>query len=724
MAKLAIQQVLAAGLKHHEAGRLDQAETHYRQILAQQPDHPEALHLLGVLADQVGRHAVAVELIRRSIALQPRLPEAHSNLGNALQSMGQLDEAIHSYQRALILNPDFADAHNNLGNAFQAKGQLDQAIACYQRSLLVRPDSADAHHNLGVALQAKGQIESALASYQRAVVLRPNFVDAFASLGKAFQAKGEFHKAIAVYRRAVSLCPEVPEKIFILGEALEHQGELDEAIACYKRALSLEPDLAEARNNLGNIYKLKGELDEAVACYQQVLTLKSHFVEAQNNLGGALAIKGQISDAIACYKRALEARPNFPLAHSNLVYALHFHPDYDAYALLKEHLLWDQRHGQPLKTQQLPHENGRSPDRRLKVGYVSPDFREHVVAWNLLPLLRQHDRQKFEIFCYSSARRIDDSTRRLQAHADHWRATHAMNYEKAAQQIRDDSIDILVDLALHTSSSQMLIFAAKPAPVQVTYLGYCSTSGLDAMDYRFSDPHMDPPDADLSCYREQTIRLPETYWCYQPGGPTPDVSPLPALLAGQITFGCLNNFAKVSTAALDLWAELLQQVPRSRLLLHSKSGSHRQAVVERFVRHGISADRVEFVGHHPWEEYIRLYSRIDIGLDPFPYGGGITTCDSLWMGVPLVTLSGRTAVGRAGRSILSNVGLQELVANEPSQYVSIATELAADLPRLNDLRSTLRQRLQQSPLMDAPRFARNIESAYRQMWQAWCLAQA
>jgi protein O-GlcNAc transferase len=754
MAKLVIQQALASGLKHHEAGRLHEAETHYRQILAQDPNHAEALHLLGVLADQVGRHDVAVELIRRSIALDPRIPEPHSNLGNVLQSLGQLDEAIKSYQRALILNPDYADAHNNLGNAFAARGETDKAIACYQRSLLLRPDSADAHHNLGIASQTKGQIDNAIASYQRAVVLRPDFADAFISLGNASQAKGELDKAIAFFQRAMALRPDYPEPYVILGVALQEKGEWDQAMACHRRAIAIKPDLVEAQINLGNVLREKGELREAIACYERAATLKPDvamiynnagvalqaagrideaiasyqralvlqpdLAQAHNNIGISYQAQGRIDEAIACFKRAVELKPDYTQADSNQLFALHLSPRYDSHAILQEHLRWNQYHALPQKKHIRPHTNDRTPDRQLRIGYVSADFREHVVGWNLLPLLKEHDPKSVEIFCYSDVRQPDAITEQIQLHAKGWRKIMGVSDDRVSETIRHDQIDILVDLAQHTIHNRLLVFARKPAPVQLTYLGYSSTTGMETMDYRLSDPDMDPPDIDLSCYREKTIRLPETYWCYQPGGPTPDVSPLPAMTTGYITFGCLNNFAKVSTEALDLWAVILRQVPRSRLLLHTKSGSQRQAATERFAHHGISADRLEFVGQHPWAEYIRQYNRIDIALDPFPYGGGITTCDSMYMGVPVVTLSGRTAVGRGGRSILSNVGLPELVAYDPPQYVSIAAELAADLPKLSQIRSTLRQRMQQSPLMDAPRFARNIESAYRQMWRAWC----
>ncbi len=289
-----------------------------------------------------------------------------------------------------------------------------------------------------------------------------------------------------------------------------------------------------------------------------------------------------------------------------------------------------------------------------------------------------------------------------------------------AEQIRADGIDILIDLSLHSGSNRLRTFAIEPAPVQITYLGYCGTSGVERMHYRFSDPHLDPPDTDLGNYSEETIRLPETYWCYAPGRETPDPSPLPAKENGYVTFGSMNQFAKVSPAAIDLWCEILRRMPGSRLVFHAPFGNYLDPTRERFGRNGIAAERVEFVDRQTWEPYIRTYHRIDIGLDTFPYNGGITTCDTMWMGVPVVSLSGGTPVGRGGRSILCNLGLGDLVAYASEQYVDIAVALAGDLSRLEELRRTLRERMRRSPLMDAPRFARNMEAAYRQAWRRWC----
>jgi predicted O-linked N-acetylglucosamine transferase (SPINDLY family) len=303
-----------------------------------------------------------------------------------------------------------------------------------------------------------------------------------------------------------------------------------------------------------------------------------------------------------------------------------------------------------------------------------------------------------------------------------WRNAALRTDEELAEMIRQDQIDILMDLSLHMAHNRLRVFARKPAPVQATYLGYCASTGLEAIDYRLSDPYLDPPESDLSLYSETTIRLPETYWCYGCAGPTPEPSPPPSAAAGYITFGCLNNFAKASWAALDLWADVLAAVPNSRMIIHAYPGPHLDDVRQRFARKGVHPDRLEFLAKQPWQQYIATYGRIDIALDPLPWGGGITTCDALWMGVPVVSLVGQTAVGRGGKSILSNIGLGELAARRPRQYVQTAAALAESPTRLAELRGNLRQRMLTSPLMNARKFARNVEGAYRDMWRRWCVS--
>jgi protein O-GlcNAc transferase len=616
----------------------------------------------------------------------------------------------------------------NIGQAIQVAvqhhraGRLAEAEAVYRQILSQHPTQVEALHLLGMLAAQTGRLDSAIELLRQAIQLKPGFAEAYDTLANALKAKGQLEEAVAAYRRAIELKPDLAELHSNLGNVLLELGQLDEAIASYQQAIRLKPNHAGMYCNLGTVLYARERTDEAIAAFRQAVRLKPDFALAHNNLGNALKDIAQLDEAIGAYRQAIRLKPDFLFAHSNLLYALHYHPGYDARMIYQEHLQWNRQFAEPVRKFIRPHTNNRDPDRRLRIGYISPDFRECPIAPSLLPLLREHDRQQMEIFCYSHVLRPDARTEQLRNHADVWRNLVGLSDSQALSLIQQDEIDILVDLALHTGNRQLMIFAHKPAPVQATWLAYPGTTGLSAIDYRLSDPYLDPPDSDLSLYSERTIRLPETYWCYSVPGPTPEPSPPPAT-TGYVTFGCLNNFAKVSLPALDSWADILQAVAQSRLIVHTRRGTHLDAVRDRFAGKGISPDRLEFLSRQPWPQYAQTYGRIDIALDPFPWAGGITTCDALWMGVPVVSLAGHTAVGRGGAGILSNVGLPELIAQTPQQYVQIATELASDLPRLTGLRRTLRARMQTSPLMDAPRFARNVEAAYRQMWRNWCSHQ-
>ena len=370
----------------------------------------------------------------------------------------------------------------------------------------------------------------------------------------------------------------MPRRISNLGFALWSQRKLDEAAACCRRATELKPGYPEAHNNLGIVLYDQGKLDEAVACYRRALELKPDYAEAHNNLGTALKDQGMLEDAVACYRRALELKPDYTKAHTDLVYVQMFCSGYDARTLYEEHRRWNREHAAPLAKFIQPLPNDRSPDRRLRVGYVSPDFWNHPVGRFLLPLLESHDHASFEIFCYASVVLPDAITDRCRAHADVWRDVLGLSDEQVALAIRQDRIDILVDLTMHMRDSRLLVFARKPAPVQVTYLAYCGTTGLSTMDYRLTDPYLDPPGQDERFYSEQSIRLPETYWCYRPAIETPPVNALPAVKAGHVSFGSLNNFCKVTSPTLAAWSRILQEVPGSRLFLHARAGSHRDRV--------------------------------------------------------------------------------------------------------------------------------------------------
>jgi len=583
----------------------------------------------------------------------------------------------------------------------------------------LKPTNAGVQNDVGRTLETEGRFAESAAAYRAAIALQPDFREAHCNLARLLSRTGDRDEANECLQEALSRWPEDVELVTLLGRVLAEQGNTEEAVTILAAVAGLLPQ-AETFNNLAFAHNMAGNTDKAVTALRRAVALKPDHALAWSNLGNALKDCGDLEEAINCYNQALLHAPGDHTAASNRIFALHFHPAYDAAALYQENLAWSERFAEPLREHWRPHCNSADPTRRLRVGYVSPDFREHVVGWNLLPLLREHDHSAVEVFCYSDVRNPDDMTEKLRACADVWRNTGNLTDAGLSDLIRNDAIDVLVDLSLHTSGNRLLVFARKPAPVQVSYLGYCSTTGLQAIDYRFSDPHLDPPGTDLSCYSEETVRLPASYWCYEPGGPTPDIAPPPAFANGYVTFGCLNNFGKVSAPALDTWRAILSATPGSRLLLHAPEGRARAKVLADFTTTGVSADRIQCVSRQKWPTYVAHYQQIDIALDPFPFAGGITTCDALWMGIPVVSLSGVTAVGRGGRSIISNIGRPELLATDVASYVSTACTLAADLPRLAELRTNLRQRMEESPLRHAPALARNIESAYRSTWRAWC----
>jgi protein O-GlcNAc transferase len=600
-------------------------------------------------------------------------------------------------------------------------GQTEDSIAAFRQAILLRPTHAQSYGNLGDALKNNRQLSEAIDAYRQATALRSDYAEAHNNLGNALKDDGRFEEAVESYQAALSLCPQSAEFRSNMGNVLKEKGDIAAAIAAYRQSIALAPDYADAHYNLANALKDQGHLDEAIAGYRRALALRPDYAEALSNLGNSLADAGEIEAAIAAYRRVVALNPELPEPHSNLVYSMQFDPAWSASAIADEQRCWNRMHAEPLGTSIPVHGNEPEPGRRLRIGYVSPNLWGHCQSLFMIPLLSAHDRRQVEIFCYADVVRPDAGTDQIRTCVDRWRDTLGQSDVDVAALIREDRIDILVDLTMHMAHNRLLTFARRPAPVQVTWLAYPGSTGLGAIDYRLSDPYLDPAEGDESIYSEQTVRLPNTFWCYEPmDGREIPVNPLPALEAGVITFGCLNNFVKVNGGVLDLWAMVLQQVERSRLLLLAKQGSHRHRTLDRLAEHRIDPERVEFVSYQPRGDYLKLYQRIDIALDTFPYNGHTTSLDSLWMGVPVVTRVGERAVSRAGWCQLSNLNLRELAAGTDEQFVRIAVELSQDLPRLAALRAGLRQKMQSSPLMDAPAFARDLESAYRQMWIKWC----
>jgi protein O-GlcNAc transferase len=751
-----LQQAFELAMQHHRAGKLYEAEQLYRQILAQYPSHFAAMHFLGMIAHHAGQLDSAVDLIRRAITLHADFPDAFNSLGNVLKDVGQLDEAIAAYRQATVLNPNYPEAFNNLGNALKDKGQpeesiaacrqaialrpgfaeahsnlgnalidnkqLDEAIAAYRQAIALKPDYAEAHSNLGSALKEKGQLDDAIAACRQAIRLRAGYAKAHNNLGNALKDKGQLDEAILAYRQAIAFNPGYAEAYSNLGNVLRDKEELDASVAACQQAIALNPNFAAAYSNLGNVLRDMGQADEAIAACEKALALNPNLPEAHNNLGNSLQDKGQLDEGIARYRQAIALWPEYAESHSNLVFALHYHPGYDPQAITEEHRAWSRQHAEPLRQFIRPHENYREANRTLRVGYVSADFRDHAVSRFLLPLFRHHDHEANQIICYSDVQNEDAVTDGLRACTDDWRRIVGMSDEGVAKMIRDDQIDILVDLAGHTMGNRLRVFARRPAPVQVAYLGYPGTTGLPEIDYRLSDPFADPPGQTEFLHSEKLWRLPVCNWCYDEPEEAPEVRS--SRMDGPICFGSFNKLAKASPAVMELWVAILKAAPDSRLMIKSRGlGTQgiRPQISRFFESRGILPERLEIRGGDPdVQSHLGFYNKLDIALDTYPYHGTTTTCEALWMGVPVVSLEGPSHVSRVGVSLLNAVGLPELIAQSAEEYVSIAVALAADLPRLTELRRTLRRRMRASPLMDAPKFARDVEAAYRGMWRAWC----
>jgi len=612
------------------------------------------------------------------------------NLGYLSQQEGRLNEAITFYKQVIQLNQNITDAYYNLGTIYQDKKQYDEALKYYRETLQRDPGIFSAHFNMGVILAARKNFDQAMMHYQQALKINPRLFDALYNLGTVYEEKKEFQQA-AEY---------------------------------YQKALNINPDLAEAYNSLGNISAKLDDLDKAMENYSAALKRNPHYVEALYNLGNLFRDLGKIEEAEKFFRRALEIKPAYLACYSGLLFMMLYNPHYDMQQIFTEHLNFAKHCTTEISLKIGQHTNDKSPSRRLRIGYVSPDFRRHSVSYFIEPILKAHRREQFETYCYSDVSSPDEITGRIQMSADNWRSIVGMTDEEVCESILKDKIDILVDLAGHTENNRLLVFANKPAPVQISWIGYPATTGLSTIDYKLVDSFTDPIGTSEVFYTEKLIRLPDGFLCYLPENESPPIADSPILTTGHITFGSFNNFNKLSTETISLWAKILRAIPNARLIIKSLSLSKkaiRQYAIDKFIQEGFDMDRVELM---PWIDSTRMhldtYNRIDIALDTFPYNGTTTTCEALWMGVPVISLAGNTHVSRVGVSLLSNAGLQDLIAKTEDEYIDIAMTLANDVKGLQSLRKELRDTMAQSPLTDEKRFMGNLEECYRKMWDKWC----
>lgn len=532
---------------------------------------------------------------------------------------------------------------------------------------------------------------------------------------------GDRAAAEAQCRSALALDQHHAPAWSLLARIALDDNQPERALECYAHILAIHPDDPEHLIYAAEVNRRAGHLTRALELSERSLTLRPEDRRAWHVRGSALEELDRLDEALDCLRHELELKPDNIDGHSNLLFLLSRAELLPPPQVMAEYRRWGELHADPLSLDAEPHANLVDPERPLRIGYVSADFRRHAMAYFVEPFLSHHDRRAVRVYGYSNCKRPDDVTQHLRGLADEWRDIATLADDEAARLIRNDGIDMLIDLSGHTSGNRLLLFARRPAPIQMTWLGYWGGTGMAAMDYRITDPYIDPEGEADSHYREQLLRLPHSKWCYLPPAAMPACNDLPAHDRGYVTFGSFCNFPRISNDTMRAWAQLLRRLPDARLRMIGAPGDESlDRMLEIFDAAGVYADRLDLVGRFPLDVYLQQHLQIDIALDVFPCNGNTTTCQSLWMGVPVVSCSGGSGVSRAGTSLLTNAGLAQLVARSWDEYVDIALRLATDLPALAQLRATLRERLRASPLLDAEGFTRDLEVLYRGAWRIWC----
>ena len=682
------------------------------------PNNSDAWYVLGGIREQDKDLSSAALAFRKVIKLRPDFELAYRDLCRVVLQNGELESAKSTILKGLELNPACADFHFYLGNVHFIEADYDAATACFGKTLSIQPDYAQAYLNQGKIFEKQEQLDAALIQYQKALALQEDNAEIHSSLGNLYLLRGQVPDAMTSYRRAVSLEPQQSEVQLNMGSALIAGGSFGAAVEHCKKAIELKPDDAMAHNIMGiALYEL-GQTQQALAAFSQALTFNPCLMSALCNMGSSRLSEARLDDAIDYYRQALSVEPDNKAANSNLLFALNYHSELPATEIYAAYQHFDEAVGLPLQTFWTPFANVRSTDRRLRIGYVSPDFRQHSVMRFLEPVLARHDAKSFEVYAYAEVTREDAATKRAKSMVACWRSTVGLSDEAVARMIRDDQIDVLIDVAGHTDGNRLRVFARKPAPVSVSWMGYGYTTGLSAIDYYLTDGVTAPPGSE-NLFAEDPWRMQRPPYVYRPDPSMGVEGSLPASTAGYITFGTLSRPVRINHRVVRVWAEILNRVHKSRLIVDSKSYADaptRDALIMQFEALGVERQRLQ-IGHHspPWD----LLRTIDISLDCFPHNSGTTLFESLYMGVPYVTLAGRPSVGRLGASILHGLGHPEWIAYSEGDYVEVAVKLAQNRDNLARLRASLRREMQESCLMDEAGFARDIENAYRDMFKAW-----
>jgi protein O-GlcNAc transferase len=744
------------GIINGQLGMFEEAEKCFRKVIDLTPDAAEAYFNLAKAQTTLGQHPQAEQNYLRAIRINPEFVLAYNNLATLQVGLNKAMDAERHLRRAMEIKPDYPNPYHNLAILLQQQGRIDEAERFYRAVLDLQPDFSAARDELTVLLMHMRRYDEAEALMLKALQAAPADINLLFMLGKVYLLDEKFQKAEACYRKVLEFNPDHVEALIDLGAVKEKTGEPDVSLECYRKALALAPDNMRAHNNIAVALCLTGAYQEAVDAARKALAIKPDSMESYTNLANALyrlghleeaaealrqglnlqpgnaksctslgqvlLLQGKTEEADGCYRRAIELQPELSGAYSALLYAMNFQPQLSRTELFRAHCEWAARHEPPVP-ETIHHHNNPIPERRLRVGYVSPDFRDHSVAFFFEPILQNHNRDAFEIFCYSNVGNPDFVTARLQGFSDHWRHCRGVADAELAQRITDDGIDILVDLAGHSADNRLPLFARRPAPLQVSYLGYPNTTGMQRIQYLITDRYCDPEPEMDSFYSERLLRLPGAFFCYQPPENSPDVTDAPVLKNGYITFASFNTLAKIGTQVVKLWSDVLKAVPDARLNFQCRSLNDpptRAHYEELFASHAIDVARIRFSAAQDFDAYLADHADADIILDTFPWNGHTVSCHALWMGVPVIALAGDRHASRMGVSILANLGLDHCIADSEADYIAAAAELARNPGQLDALRQGLRNRMLESGLCDSRAFTRQLEAHYRSIWRHWC----
>jgi len=698
--------------------RFVEGEHFAKELTLRFPQYGLGWQVLGAILEALGRKDEALSAMQQAAVLLPNDENAHYNLGNALKDTGRLVQAEDSYQRALQIKPDFWEALYNLGILLKESDRLNEAENSYRKSLEIKPDFAEGHYNLANLLKDSGRLAEAEEHYRQALQIKPTYAPAHHNLANTLKELGRLSEAEDRYRWAMQIKPDYAEAYYNLGNLLKSSKRIEEAEQCFRNALQIKQDYPDALNALGSIFIDQGQYTYADTCYRKALELEPHCVGAHYNLGNIFSAMGKFPEAEACYRQALAIDPDCAEAYDNLLFCLNYIPGRSYRSYTDEARKYGQMVARKVKARFSSWLCQPQP-QRLRVGMVSGDFCNHPVGYFLENILAQMDSSRIELIAYSTQENADGLTGRIKPHFSAWKPIFGLSNEATAQLIYSDGVHILLDLAGHTGHNGLPVFAWKPAPVQASWLGYMASTGLQEMDYILGDPYNTPYE-ETEQFTEKIWQLPETRLCFTPPDVSLEVGPLPAKSAGYVTFGCFNNLTKINDGVVSLWSKILKAVPFSRLFLKAKQLSDLcigEPLRRHFARNGITPDRLILKGASARAEYLKAYNLVDISLDPFPFPGGTTSVEGLWMGVPLITLRGDRLISHQGEGILHNAGLSDWIAENEDDYLAKAVQYSTDLEYLSALRSRLRVQALASPLFDAARFARHLEAALWEMWE-------